>query len=206
MPVRGFWQNRTIRELPPLPVLRRGENIPQRFLTRDRVLPHWVEALRSYRMPNSVYYDRTRSFIRGIVIIPGRLAGKDTDEACYFFVNMHCALPPKDTARVLSRYFDTDEKVRKLVHKPYAKGVTDPIFHPGVHANMDEAIRYWKHFDNHETVNGSFMNLPNLTNALSSTYDRNSFLWQDGKWKVYLVHSPLKWRPIDPHNPDDCFK
>lgn len=45
MPVRGFWQNRVVRELPPMPLSRLGENIPRRFLARDRTVPYWVEEL-----------------------------------------------------------------------------------------------------------------------------------------------------------------
>lgn len=332
MPVHGFWQNRVVRELPPMPLSRWGENIPRRFLARDRTVPYWVEELdgreldactgdrarsrerayyawrearahreraredrtwtaqqeENYRhrfsyyeqastytvtideaaplhsswdtitmrpftysttastaafterldtstlmrfynelrnanvivyddtfdtvtatrplqanMPDSIYYDSSRRE-RQIIAVPSKLiGGTAANEVAYFFTNRAHSLPSKEAAQVLSRYFTSDEKVLTLFSQG-GPGNTSRL-HPGVHRNMPEAVAFWKQHDVHATVYPSFMPKGKLTSALGVSYDRISFLWDGGVWKLYIARATDKWRPIDPHNPEKAF-
>lgn len=310
MPVRGAWQNRTIRQLPPMPLVRLGENIPRRFLARDTTAPHWVEMLgsdelgtwtgeqardreRAYRawrdarahrerlradgvwtermessyqiahqyyeqrdpdtrvvlddfvqyavdtrtsltdfmnayslrpsmftfsttansyriqtayqpMPSSIYYDESRTD-RPMIVLPETYVGKPGNGIVYFFLKTYCALPVKDTARVLSRYFNTEEKIKTLIRRPHTQTLSSQL-HPGVHPNMDEAIRCWvKMGDDPWASGGSYMKLDGLVRAMSGSYDRTVFHWSGNVWKLYVSNGPIKWRIIDPHEPDKAF-
>lgn len=160
------------------------------------------------------WYKEQRRMPENTVPMDRYLAGQSTDRIC---IAIPAALSPQnyydqgrmlyyyptiridavDAARVLSRYYDSDEKVKKLffLHRRAL-----PVIHP----DPDVAKEFAKR---HELSDVLYLSgTTSLVSHFSRGNDKKTFKWSEGKWKLFVYDSKIHWRIINPAKPEVHFQ